>query len=189
MAMATITRLVIQAKDPSRVSVFLDEVFAFGISQTLEAASAEEIEYERVLRLLAIRSHARAELLRKLTARGVSKDVAQRAVDRAAAEGYVDDAQFAREFAQHGRDVRAWAPARARLELRRRGVATENIDSALEAVYQETDLFEAALKLARARAPKLTGEREAMRRRLAAYLSRRGFTTDICLKAVDEVAP
>lgn len=207
--MPKITRLVCQAKDPSRVSVFLDEAFAFGISQKLAvqlglakgselspeqqrsiaAASEEEKEYERVLRLLAIRSHARAELLRKLAKRGVDAEVARRAVDRAAAEGYVDDAQFARDFARSGRDLKAWAPARTRLELRRRGVAPDDIEQALEVAYTETDLLEVALRLATDRARRVSGEREARRRRLAAFLARRGFSTDICRKAVDEVAP
>ena len=208
-AVPKITRLVRQAKDPSRVSVFLEDSFAFGISQRLAvqlglakgneltqdqqqaiaAASAEEKEYERVLRLLAMRAHARAELLKKLQARGVASEVALRAVDRAQAEGYVDDGAFARDFARQGRDLKSWAPARAKLELRRRGIAPDTIEQALEAVYTETDLYDVALQLARARARRITGEREARRRRLAAFLSRRGFPTDICRRAVDEVAP
>jgi regulatory protein len=204
-----ITRLARQAHDDGRVSVFIDGEFAFGISarlaarlelatgkeltpgerDELAAASEVEQEYERVLRLLGMRAHSRAELIRKLQGRGVDTSVARQAVARAEAEGYVDDAQFARDFARQGRDLRGWAPARARLELRRRGVAADEIDAALESVYSETDLLAIAVCLARGRAGRISGERESRRRRLAGFLARRGFATDICRRAVDEVAP
>lgn len=205
----TITRLVRQAHDASRISIFVDGEFAFGISAALaaelglaagkelsdadlkriDATSTVEREYERVLKLLTARAHARAELLRKLEARGVDAVVARQAVARAEADGYVDDDRFARDFARQGRDLKGWAPARARLELRRRGVDPDTIDGALAAVYSEADLLEIAVRLARLRARRISGERESRRRRLAGFLARRGFATDICRRAVDEVAP
>lgn len=207
--MPRITRLAEQAHDASRISIFVDGEFAVGISALLAAelglapgkelsdddlkciadAALVEREYERVLKLLGVRAHSRAELLRKLAARGVDASVARQAVARAEARGYVDDAQFAREFARQGRDLKGWAPARARLELRRRGVDAEAIQQALDAVYSEAGLVAIAVRLARARAARITGERESRRRRLASFLARRGFATDICRRAVDEVAP
>ena len=114
-AVPTITGLVDQKHDPGRVLVFVDGRFAFGLSrgqvaelglvvgdeltpakqELLEAAVANETAYRRVIRLLARRDHARAELLRKLAERGVPAAQAEWAVARAEREGYLDDARFA----------------------------------------------------------------------------------------------
>jgi regulatory protein len=145
--------------------------------------------YERVIRFLARRAHSRAELLRKLGERGVSPEAAREAVERAAAEGYVDDGKFALDFARHGLNQQGWAPARTRNELHRRGVAREQAEAAVREVYADVDLIDLAIDLARRRAARLTGELESRRRRISAYLERRGFPTAVSRAATDEVAP
>jgi regulatory protein len=150
---------------------------------------ASESAYERVIRFLARRSHARAELLRKLHDRGVPDEAARQAVDRAAAQGYVDDTRFAAEFAHHAREQRGWAPPRTRSELLHRGVARDLADAAVASEYAGVDLLELALVLARKRAARLSGDREQRRRRLALYLERRGYPVSVCRAATDEVAP
>jgi regulatory protein len=207
--MAKITALVAQTRNPNRVSVFLDGKFAFGLSTMsaleLKLAVGRELEeseieglqrtlnknqlYDRVLRLLSLRSHSRAELMRKLAAKGVEKAAAQEALATAEAQGYLDDGRFAQEFARQGRDLKGWAPVRARMELRKRGVGREEIEAALSSVYAEIDPLEQAITLARARVRRFTGDRESRRRRLASFLARRGFPTSVCHQAVDEVAP
>jgi len=106
---------------------------------------ASERAYERVIRLLAGRSHSRAELLRKLRQRGIGKKAAEQAVERATREGYVDDGRFALEFARHSRSIKGWAPARVRQELGKRGVDRDLVDAALAEVYAEVDLLELAM--------------------------------------------
>jgi regulatory protein len=150
---------------------------------------ASERAYERVIRLLAGRSHSRAELLRKLRQRDVDRAAAEQAVERAQSEGYVDDGRFALEFTRHSQTIKGWAPMRVRQELKQRGVEGELIDAALAEVYAEVDLLELATRLAQARAARLSGDTESRRRRLVGYLSRRGFTTSVCRTAVDAVAP
>ena len=113
----------------------------------------------------------------------------ERAVEEAHGRGYVDDADFARQFARRARDEQGWAPLRARQELRRRGVPAEDVEAAVGAEYGEVDLLELAVKVARKRAGVLHGDREAVRRRLVDYLFRRGYPTDVCRAAVDDVAP
>jgi len=150
----------------------------------MDAAAA----YDRVLRLLAQRAHSRAELLRKLRQRGVSAGVAGEAVDRAATQGYVDDAEYARMYARQGCE-RGLAPLRVRQELARRGVEPHHVEAAVHEVFAEVDLLDLAVALARKRARRLTGDRQSQRRRLAAYLERRGYPAHVTLEAVDAVAP
>ena len=147
-----------------------------------------EAAYDKVIRLLAQRSHSRAELVRKLRRRGVSKAVASEAVDRAAEQGYVNDAEFALLFAEQAQG-RGLAPARIRRELATRGVEAQHVEAALKAAFGEVDLGARALELARQRLPRLSGEAESVRRRLAAFLKRRGFPTHVIIDALDAVAP
>jgi regulatory protein len=150
---------------------------------------ASERAYERVIRILAGRSHSRAELMRKLRQRGVGKVAAEQAVERATSEGYVDDGRFALEFTRHGQTIKGWAPARVRQELAKRGVDRELVDVALNEVFADVDLLEQATRLAQARAARLSGDTESRRRRLVGYLERRGFSTSVCRAAADAVAP
>ena len=144
--------------------------------------------YDRVIRLLARRAHSRHELVIKLRQRGVSSDIARTAVERAASQGYVDDLEYARMIARHGRD-RGLAPSRIRQEIARRGVDSGLSEAAVTEVFAEVDLAELALTLARKRVAHLSGDTVSVRRRLAAYLERRGFPTQVSLSAVDTVAP
>lgn len=144
--------------------------------------------YDRVIRLLAGRAHSRQELVIKLRQRGASTETARAAVERAAAQGYVNDEEYARMLARHGRD-KGHAPSRVRQELARRGVGSDVAESAVAEAFADVELSELALSCARKRVAHLTGDVQSVRRRLAAYLERRGFPTHACLAAVDTVAP
>lgn len=148
----------------------------------------EVTAYDRVIRLLAQRAHSRMELVRKLRQRGASEDVAQAAVERAAAQGYVNDLEYALMLCRHGRD-RGWAPSRVRQELALRGVEAHTAEEALALVYAQVELADLALVLARKRVAHMSGDVQSVRRKLAAFLQRRGFPTHECLAAVDAVAP
>jgi regulatory protein len=145
--------------------------------------------YERVIRLLTRRAHSRAELLRKLKDRGVQAEYAREAVDRAGREGYVNDLEFARLFAQQARDLKGWAPLRLKQALAQRGVATDHVEQAIEDTYSDVELLDLALAQARKRAARLQGDVESRRRRLAGYLQRRGFPAAVVRAATDDVAP
>lgn len=80
--------------------------------------------------LLARRDHSRAELLRKLTARGFDTAAVEVLLDRLAAQRLQSDARFAEMYVRM-RSGRGYGPQRIRAELRERGVATELVDHEL----------------------------------------------------------
>src|SRR5690606_35758700 len=94
---------------------------------------------EACLRLLAVRARSRAELTRRLAAKGYTAEVADAALDRLAEVGLVDDAAFAEQWvtARHtysGKGRQALAQ-----ELRRKGVAPEDSAAALSAVSDDDE--------------------------------------------------
>lgn len=107
--------------------------------------------YTRAVRLLAARSHFRSELAVKLTQRGYPREEIDAALDRLASEGYLDDAETAREFVAQRLERGGEGRLRLRAELARRGVPEAAAAAAL-AEIPEDDLEparEAAEKWAR----------------------------------------
>ena len=79
-------------------------------------------ELEQVaVRLLATREHSRAELRRKLLARGGEAVVVEGVLDALAQRRLQSDARYAEQYVAQ-RAARGYGPARIRAELRERGI-------------------------------------------------------------------
>ena len=195
--MAKITGLEADPRRPGAVRVMVDgrlfctvhegaagtAALAVGAEWTAErAASAgraadEEAAWRGVLTALERRSHAAPDLRRRLVRKGHPPDAADHAIRRALAVGLLDDALFARNYVE-SRAARGRGPARLRRDLAALGVARAHIDAALAEQWSAPeDALALAAALARKRARQLAElPPEVRRRRLLAYLARRGFT-------------
>lgn len=145
-------------------------------AQSAGRAADEEAAWRALLRGLERRAHATAELRRRLVQKGHPPGAADFAIARAIELRLLDDAAFARQFVE-SRSARGRGPARLRQDLAVLGVARTHIDAAVGARWTEPDAaLSLATDLARKRARQLSGlPRETRRRRLLAYLGRRGF--------------
>jgi regulatory protein len=142
----------------------------------LTRAADLEGAYATVLRLVARRPFAAKDLARRLTIKGHPAPLAAAAVERAGRAGLVDDAQFARHYAET-RGARGRGPDRIRRDLGVLGVARDVVERALvDAFGEDGGRAPSADALARKRLKQLRGlPRQAQRRRLLAFLGRRGF--------------
>jgi SOS response regulatory protein OraA/RecX len=114
----------------------------------LPAADPDDDALDAAARLLGRRDHARAELRVKLARRG-DDDAAERAVERLAELGLVDDRRYAAGLAA-ARLSRGYGPARIVHDLERAGVAPEVIRSTLDALAP-ADVRAAAERVTRGR--------------------------------------
>jgi regulatory protein len=138
--------------------------------------------HDRALRLLAARPRTRGELRDRLRGAGFDPREVEDELDRLERVGLLDDARFAREFAE--REVgRRLAGSRALgRALAAKGIARPLIEEVVGS-YAEGD-EERALELARSRAPRLAAlGAEAAFRRLVSFLSRRGYDPAVALRA------
>jgi regulatory protein len=107
------------------------------------------------------------------------------AIDDAVAElteaGFLDDARYARRFAEDKRELERWGAERIARDLRRRGVAPDVIDAAVNAGSRDAELATALLLLEQ-RVPAPRDDRE--RDRAWRLLIRRGYETEIAYEAV-----
>ena len=173
------------------MQVYLDGQYAFSLSKKLaqeiqldqalpEARVQELIERDRqeaahaqALRLLSTRPRTEHELRIRYAKKEYTEHTQEAALDRLKSEGLVDDAAFAQAWIENRMEFRprgAWA---LRSELGAKGVTRELIEIALEDFDEEEAARRAAHKGAR-RYKHLSPE--LFRRRLSAYLSRRGFS-------------
>lgn len=147
------------------------------LQQRLGAAADIEAAYATVLRSLELRSHARSDLGRRLLRKGHPRQAVEAALERATGLGLLDDAAYARGYVQT-RAARGRGPSRLIRDLLAMGVQRSLIDRALEAEWPEgSDRSSVPLVLATKRAAQLGPlPRQAKRRRVLAYLARRGFS-------------
>jgi regulatory protein len=152
---------------------------------SLASAADEEAALRAGLSALGRRSFARADLLRRLRRRGHPEGAAEFALARLAAMGLLDDLRYARAFVET-RAERGRGPLRLKRDLLALGVPDSVIEQALRTRWPSGDVepdVPRALALRRARQlgklPRLT-----KRRRLLAYLARRGYTGRSATEAV-----
>jgi regulatory protein len=140
-----------------------------------------EDAYELALKALSYRERTESELRTWLAERDVERDQIEEVIARLAEAGAIDDASFARRYAEDKRELAGWGPERIARELEGRGVPAEHVESAL-APEDEARQLERATELLRWRGADLGSDRE--RERALALLVRRGYALELAYEAV-----
>jgi regulatory protein len=202
----TITAVQATQRDPERVSVFVDGAFAFalpaivavqrGLQRGVEL-SAEVVEElagiaeaekatEAALTFVSYRPRSEREVRDRLRRRQFAPDAIDYAVEKLRGWRYLDDRAFA-EFWVENRIEHAPRGRRSLAdELRAKGVDREVAGE----VIDESGLDEQgdALEVARKRQRSLSGlDEQTQRRRLAAFLARRGYGWDVVKPVLDQL--
>jgi regulatory protein len=130
------------------------------------------------LRLLRYRMRSEHEFIDRLRRKGYTPAVIASVLARLRVWNYLDDAAFAKWWTEQ-RLKTGRAYGRIRYELRQKGITDVMIQAtfnAFRAIYDESDQ---AAQLAQRRLSRWQGlARPVARRRLAGYLSRRGFSSE-----------
>ena len=205
----TITALEPQVNNDDRVSVFLDEEFAFGlhkdlvvkhrlrVGQTLSPEDIREIETDeeyvdakqKAFDYLAYKPRTETEVRRKLRKKDISSSVIEDVIARLYELEYIDDESYAHDYAHNRFSSKKYGPVRIRRELKERGVDRHLADAAVDELFAEVDATAAAWEHAEKRWPRLADEDDPRRRRqkMYRYLRRRGFTSDTIRPILDEL--
>ncbi len=199
----TITRIAPQ-RDPNRLSIYLDGEFTLGLNTGIVeelglrvglALSAAEVigirereelnkAVDKALAFLTSRPRSIREVRDRLKEKEIPPDTIDAVVTRLEGWGYVGDEGFARYWIENRGANQPRGKRLLRQELWRKGVERETVDQVLD----ELDVDEAggALTLARKRFNQLGGyDEQTQRRRLAAFLQRRGYDWPTVKGALD----
>lgn len=142
----------------------------------------EERALELAFRHLGKRDRTEAEVRRYLAGKGVGEREAEAAIAEVARMGYLDDARYARTFAEDRRNLDGWGPERIERRLLALGVDGELVAAAI-GTREGAEELEAALALLRQRCREVpAGERE--RERALGMLVRKGYDLELAYDAV-----
>jgi regulatory protein len=161
-----------------------------GVRDQVHREAAILSTYDRALNLLAFRARSSRELRRQLVRKGEPADQVDAAIQRLLAAGFLDDDAFARQFARSKALGAGMSRRRIQQELNRRGVAREIGDGAVADVFDEEQLDEGTVieQVARKKLRSLKNlDVETRKRRLFAFLARRGFDLDDIKRIVHAV--
>jgi regulatory protein len=148
----------------------------------------EPSTYDRALTLLEHRARSVDELRRKLVEKGAPRSEVEDVLTRLLDQNLLDDADFARQFARTKITGAGASRIRILQELRRKGVASEVAERALDDLgdAEGIDPGESIHRVA-AKKWKTLGKLDdfTRRRRLYAFLARRGYNPDEIRGAMD----
>jgi regulatory protein len=151
------------------------------------ADPAERIERARALawRALNQRDRTEFELRRILAEKRIAPEEAEVIVGELRDGGFIDDASFARRFAEDRRRLDGWGSERIERRLRALGVDRDEVAAAI--AEEEHDELEAALALLRRRIGTVPGTPRERDRALA-MLVRKGYELELAHDALRRYA-
>lgn len=183
-------KLVIRTECGRYIPAYIDDAYKLSAGDELTEREAEELERryaaysarKSAARSLAKRNMSHSELSKKLRERGFSEDASEKTAAWFEERGLIDDESYAamlmREYSRRGYGI-----MRIREELRRRGISKEISENLLEE-YEggESEIIKLIEKKLGGRAPDADEKRK-----LIAFLSRRGFKFDEIRSAMAEM--
>lgn len=148
--------------------------------------SSPEAAYAAALKKLARQPQSRATLAQKLVRRGFDEEAVATALDRAQADGYLDDKEFARSLVRRRSATRGYGLI-AR-ELRAKGIEESSAAPALETMDRDAEAAQ-ALELGRSMlARRSPSDRQALQALVGPRLSRRGFDSGLVYRVCRQLA-
>lgn len=163
----------------------LYEGVALSYEELDEARVAGEraLAMSRALNLLAYRARSEKEVRDRLVRYGYGEDTVDGVSGRLAELGYLDDEGFARRAASE--KARKYGPRRVSADLMRGGVGGEIAQAAVEEAFQGHSERDVAREAAARRYNTSEGS-DAQARRVHGFLTRRGFSADVCAEIARE---
>jgi len=187
-----ITAISVQKHNRDRLNIELDGEFAFGISrmaagwlnvgdkineeriESLQNKDEFEAAYQKATRMIGYRPHTQYEVQIKLDQKGFSEEIIHQVVERMQRANLIQDQQYARMWVENRNAFHPRSQRLIRFELKNKGLSEQMIDEALVDCEEDEKM---ALRAAEDYSRKLNKtDRDQFRKRLSAYLARRGFS-------------
>lgn len=199
-----VTAIKPRKKGNNRVNLFLDGRFTLSLSasvlgeagiqtgqslsqfevENLEKADLTQAAIERARRYISYRPRSESEVRARLERYGYGDDIVSRTLQSLRNSGLTDDAYFGMFWKENRANFR---PCGSRLivqELRRKGISSEVITEIAEGIDNDAEAYRAGYKKARLL---LGADYQVFRRKLGAFLHRRGFDYEVIEFVVDRL--
>jgi regulatory protein len=197
-----ITAIEPQKKAKGRVNIYVDDKFSFGMTEKLlidfdlykgKEITEKEIEkfksgdslskcMDKAYHFLSYRPRSEQEMRKKLREK-YDEGTVDKAIAKLKKYSFVDDSEFARMWVGtrfSGRSKKALS-----FEMKQKGISKEIIEEALADIDFDKE-YEAALELVKKRAKYKGLDRNEAYKKIAPFLSRRGYNYDVIKKVINE---
>lgn len=203
----TITMVERQKGNKHRYNIFVGGEYAFSVHEDImikyrllkgEAVNQEELEgilrdderhqaYMEAIRYIGRRPRSKKEVQHHLKLKGYDPERIGETVDRLQKERYLDDEAFAKLWTENRivsqKKGRRWVE----MELSQKGVDDGDIASAFSSIDPEEELT-GALEIGRKKWRITGGEPFDKRRKVMAFLLRRGYSNELVSRVIRQLA-
>lgn len=143
--------------------------------------------YLYAVRLLAASKKSEAEISKRLLEKGYPREIVQQVLNRLKSQKLLSDQKLVEETIQSATQIKRYGRRRVAFELKKRGIATAQIETALQN-YPKTIERETAYRLAEERWQKLKKvEHQKRKKRLYDFLLNRGFDFELAREVVNQM--
>jgi regulatory protein len=197
-----ITSIVGQKKNKNRFSLFVNDVFIIGISDSClvnfnlkkgdhfdQLILDQILTFEKnwsarnyLLRLLSRRDHSGHELKQKALKKGLESKVIDKIILELDEKGYINNAEFAWKFAHDKFEFNKWGPQKIQLELVKKGVSKKDIATALDSVSKDDQVSKMNSIFEKSVSKFLRTDPSKRRKKIFDFFLRKGYDTDQILK-------
>lgn len=153
------------------------------IAKIKQAAVFQEC-IDAALHFLSYRPRSEAEVRKRLQRRGFVVEVVDRVIEKLKQQKMIDDTAFAKFWIENRLLFRPKSRAMLKIELRRKGIEIQIVETETCNLDDNIGAYEAASKF---RWKLKSLEKEEFYRRLAGYLRRRGFGYDVIKEVVGKL--
>ncbi len=203
-----ITDIQIQKKDTKRRSIYINGVFAFGltdvdvlyykldINKELPQEKYEAILYNTLyeraksiaLNYLSRRMRSEKEVYKKLVEKEINDEIIEKTIDFLKKYNYINDETFVKHYIKDKLNLKGHGKKKIIYDLKDLGIDINII----EKFFEENETFEedevaTAMKMATKKAKNLDLNDFKQRKKLNDYLLRRGFSYNIIKSCIEQL--
>ncbi|MFH5883073.1 regulatory protein RecX [Halalkalibaculum sp. DA3122] len=204
---ASITSIVTQKNNRERYSLFIEEGFLIGVSEStlleyklrkglevtpalfrkLQRAEGRHAVKSYCMRMLARRDYSRKELFQKVAKKEHPPGIIHAVLDELEEKGYVNDRTFAEKYASDKSRLNNWGPAKITSKLYQKGISKHVAQESVEKAFEGIDLQQVFLELVNKKSRRFLREEDPWKRKkkIFDYLHRKGYRSDHIFKYLD----
>lgn len=206
--MPKITKIEQQKKNKDRVSVYIDDEFAFGIHKDIiidfNIAVGKEIEdtyiqdilkreeqkkaNDYALNLLSFSARSEREICDRLRSKGYEDEIINNTLEMLRKYNFINDTEYAKMFTKDKMNFSKDGSYKIKQKLYMKGVDKDIIDSVVDELVDEDEEYERALSIAEKKYLSY-GNIEAYKKfkKLNDFLLRKGFDYDIISRVITTI--
>lgn len=204
-----ITSIEPQQRSKKRYSIFVDENYVIGISESVllshhlesgmkltksryfEIRSAENRQYARdyFLHLLSRRDHTRRELERKAFTKQIDSHTIEILLDEFEEKGWIDHSTFTDNFIEDKFRINRWGPRKIISALAQKGIDLRHAEKRTNQHFESIELLDIFRNLVDKKAYKFKriSNQFKLRKKVFDYLARKGYYSKQIMAHIDRL--